>query len=403
MNIVYITKNAQFPYGNAGTNRLLSYIPGLVAAGHSVTVLCMWLLDKQNQELLDSKASCFFQGIKIKYVSGKTLWPKSGSRLILKAYLLFKAHISIILYLIKNRVKIDIVQLYVADIKFYHFCSWWCHLLKLKIVLERSELPDIIKKRDYYIKTKKGIKYIRKSEKSFGLFDAWILETQTLLDYYGKFFSYNTKCLLVPMTVEVERFTNIKEKRNNMFGYYIAYCGNMSEYDGVSILIRAYSLVRVNHPNIKLVLAGDSDNVPNLKFLAESLGVKDDVLFIGKISRDEVPSFLSNATILALASPTSDRACATMPCKVGEYLCTANPVVVTGLGEINKYLKDGESAFLSQPDSPEAFAAKIEEVFDDMSKAKEVGLNGKQVAIDNFSSEAQVKRIEDFYKELIKT
>lgn len=400
MNIVVVTKE-EFPYGSAATNRVLTYMPGIAALGHQVTILCLLLTRKENVALLDEKGECVFNGLKIKYAAGNKPWPVGKKKQLTKAFLMLKARLMAKKYLSENRNDIDIVQMYSTDIVLYERYAKCCKKLGLKYAIERSELPDIIKNKEKYDYSNKGAKYIRRSEQAFSLFDGWILETQTLVDYYCRFFAPNTKCVIVPMTVEVDRF-NIPKKDDPRFGRYIAYCGNMAEVDGVSILIKAYGLVKQKHPDVKLVLAGDSSAVPAQKQLVQSLGLKDDVVFLGRLSRDEVPQFLANATILALASPTSDRACASMPCKVGEYLCTGNPVVVTGLGEINKYLKDGESAFLSQPDSAESFAEKIVEVLADLKRAQSIGLKGKEVAIQSFGSEAQIKRIESFYKELKK-
>ena len=400
MNIVVVTKE-EFPFGSAATNRVLTYMPGIAALGHQVTIMCLFLSRKENVELLDENGECVFNDLRIKYVAGNKPWPVGKQSYLTKAFLMLKARLMSKKYLSENRNDIDIVQMYSTDIVLYERYAKWCNKLGLKYTIERSELPDIIKNKEKYDHSNKGAKYIRRSEQAFGLFDGWILETQTLVDYYCRFFAPNTKCVIVPMTVEVNRF-NIPKKFDSRFGRYIAYCGNMAEVDGVSILIKAYSLVKQKYPDVKLVLAGDSSAVPAQKQLVQSLGLKDDVVFLGRLSRDEVPQFLANATILALASPTSDRACASMPCKVGEYLCTGNPVVVTGLGEINKYLVDGESAFLSQPDSAESFAEKITEVLSDLERARSVGLKGKEVAIQKFGSDAQVKRIESFYKELKK-
>lgn len=399
MNLVVVTRE-EFPFGGAGTNRMLTYLPGIVALGHNVTVLCLFLSNKENAKLLDKNGECIYDGVRIKYVAGSKPWPIGEKKYFTKAYLAYKSRKKAYSFLKTNRNNIDIVQLYSIDIKTFERYNKICRKLGLKYIIERSELPDIVKNSDKYNATASGKRYIRRSEKSFGLFDGWILETQTLLDYYSQFFSPNVKCVIVPMTVDVERFSQAKSA-NPRFGKYIAYCGNMSEVDGISILIKAYAIVHKKYNDIKLVLAGESSDVLLQQQLAKSLGLKDDIIFLGKISRDEVPQFLTDATMLVLASPTSDRSCATMPCKVGEYLCTANPVVVTGLGEINKYLKDGESAFLSKPDSSEEFALKMEEVLENINKANEVGLRGKMVAIENFSTNAQVLRIEMFYKELI--
>ena len=397
MNIVVITKE-EFPFGGAASNRILTYMPGLVALGHNVTILCLLLSREENEQLLDENGECVYQGIKVKYVAGKKLWPIGKKKYFTKAYMLFKARMEALKFLKWN--SIDILQMYSTDISLYERYGNICRRLGIKYTIERSELPDIIKNKEQYIHSAMGQSYIKRSEKAFGLFDGWILETQTLVDYYGNFFHHNTKCVVVPMTVDVERFT-IPKQSSQRLGRYIAYCGNMAEMDGISILIKAFGLIHKKHIGVKLVLAGDSSDVPQQKKLVDSLGIKEEVVFLGRISRDEVPQFLADAEVLALASPTSDRACATMPCKVGEYLCTGNPVVVTSLGEIKKYLKDGESAYLSKPDSPEAFAHKLDEALSNTNRASIIGLKGKEVAIQNFCSEAQVARIENFYREII--
>lgn len=397
MNIVYITKKP-YPYGGASTNRILTYTPGLVAKGHTITILCLILSNKENARLLNENASCDFQGVLIRYMCGRKMWPSGRFSRFLKALILLKAYFATFSYLRANRKQIDIVQMIDVEVNFMDQVSRWCRRLGLKYVIERSELPDIVRKKDVILKTK-GEKYIRKAKRVFGQFDGWILETQTLVDYYSQFFSPQAKYVIVPMTVDVKRFAI--EKTESKYGDYIAYCGGLVEDDGISILIKAFAIVKRSFPKIKLVLAGNSNDVPSYKLLSKTLGLIDDVLFVGRVSRDDVPQLLTNAMVLALASPTSDRACATMPCKVGEYLCTSNPVVVTGLGEINKYLKDGESAFLSEPDSVEAFAEKLMLVLSDITVARAIGKKGQDVAIENFSSEAQVERIESFYKELI--
>lgn len=399
MNIVVVTRE-EFPFGGAATNRMLSYLPGIAAKGHSVVVLCLFLSQKSNGELLDDLGECDYQGIKIKYTSGNKCWPVGTKKLISKVLLYFKARLNSVYYLWKHRKIVDIVQIYSSDISLYYLFGRVCRFLGINYLIERSELPAIVKQRDKYVNSFMGRQYIRRSEKAYRLFDGWILETQNLVNYYSNFFSQKAKYVVVPMTVEVERFS-IAKQLDQCYGDYIAYCGNMAEIDGVSILIKAFSIIHKKYPTTKLLLAGDSDDVPKQKTLAESLGVENEVVFLGRLSRDEVPQFLANAKILALASPTSERASATMPCKVGEYLCTGNPVVVTGLGEINKYLKDGESAYLSAPDSAECFAQKLEECLSDSIKSNTIGQNGKKVAIQNFEASVQVQRIESFYVDFL--
>lgn len=286
-----------------------------------------------------------------------------------------------------------------AEISMYKSFANICNFLNIPYVVERSELPDYIKNKERY-NTPKGLRYTLKSENAFRSFDGWLLETQNLVDFYSSFFKKNTVLCVAPMTVEMERF-NLPKQDNPEYGRYIGYCGNMREDDGMSILIKSFAIIALKYPEVSLILAGESDDIPTYKELVSKLKLDDRVRFLGHVSRDQVPILLCNAEILVLASPTSDRACATMPCKVGEYLATGNPVVVTGLGEINKFLVDRESAYLSEPDSPEAFAKKLDEALIDTEKSRIVGERGRIVASQNFSSAMLSNDITNFYSRVI--
>ena len=211
-----------------------------------------------------------------------------------------------------------------------------------------------------------------------------------------------TGLCIVPMTVDVQRFSKVGVSSKKPYGRYIAYCGNMLEYDGISILIRAFSLIASEYTDINLVLAGHSVDVPAQKRLVEELKIKDRVFFLGKIKGEEVPGLLYGADLLVLASPKSIRASATMPCKVGEYLCTSRPVVVTGQGEILNYLTDGVDSFLAKPDSVEDFALKMIQAISDPVSSCLVGRKGRDVALREFSGEKQAEKIIRFYSSLIK-
>ena len=284
------------------------------------------------------------------------------------------------------------------DYFLWHFISRRNHY---PFVIERTELSPIYKEQSYYKATIKRRLFKKYVEKTFSYPDEWIVETRTLQEYYQQYAKPQARFHILPMTVEVERFSHINrdEKQGND---YIAYCGNMREDDGVSILIKAFHLIDEKYPKLQLKLAGWSNDTPTQKELVKQLGIEDRVVFLGKISREVIPDFLGNAKLLALASPTSLRSCATMPCKVGEYLCTGIPIVVTGLGEINNYLTDGENAYLAKPDSDVLFAQKIDEALSDLEENRNrIANNGKQVAMTYFSANSQAATLLDIFTKII--
>lgn len=403
MNIVIVFPNP-FPYGDAAANRVISYTKGMVQLGHVVTVHCLQppvrYSDKNNPNVLKPSVVGNIDGVNYVHTAGTVYWPEKGKGLIKKQWLRLKSYINSAKFLYKERRSTDIVQVYSYDTLTFYIYHWITKICGIKYLSERSELPIFIKRKDVFQKSWLGRAKTCLGERAFKFFDAWILETRTLADYYLPRAKKNVPYLLVPMTVEEERFVGLK-KEHSIYGRYIGYCGNMREDDGMSILIRAFAKIASSYPDINLVLAGYSNDVPTQKKLTESLGMSHRILFVGRLSRNDIPSFITNAEILCLASPKSARASASMPCKVGEYMCTGNPVVVTGQGEIFKYLVDGKNAYLATPDSVDAFSEKLEYVLSHPDEAKTVAKAGVETALNEFGSMSQAKRMLDFYKSLL--
>ena len=127
--------------------------------------------------------------------------------------------------------------------------------------------------------------------------------------------------------------------------------------------------------------------------LIENLGVKNSVIFTGIVSAAEIPQILKNATVLALDRPDSLQAQCGFPTKLGEYLLTENPVVVTKVGDIPLFLKDGETALLAEERNPHEFSSKLLWALEHPAEAIEIGKAGAQVAMREFNYLNETKKI----------
>jgi glycosyltransferase involved in cell wall biosynthesis len=223
-----------------------------------------------------------------------------------------------------------------------------------------------------------------------------------LIDFYKKRGFDQHKLFLVPSTVDTERFN---KQINSPLDYsYILYCGSLTILkDGVNILIESFKKISDMYPEINLVLIGKGDSVSDeimIKDLVVNLNIEKRVIFLGQLPRTEIPAYLCNAKILALARPESIVADAGFPSKLTEYLATGNPVVVTRVGEIPQYLTDYETAFLTEPGSINAFANKLDYVLNNYESAKRIGINGKELTSTIFNYNFQSKRMITFIKSL---
>lgn len=102
---------------------------------------------------------------------------------------------------------------------------------------------------------------------------------------------------------------------------------------------------------------------------------------------------------MALARPTSLQSTGGFPTKLGEYLSTGNPVVVTAVGDIPKYL-NRDNSFIVEPDNNEKFAEEIISIWRNYSEAKKIGEKGKKIVEGVFDYRVQTKRLHQFINSL---
>lgn len=202
---------------------------------------------------------------------------------------------------------------------------------------------------------------------------------------------------VVNMTVDANRFVGLEKQPQDC--RFIAYCGTASNNkDGVDRLIKAFAIVNKKHPDVKLYIMGKApsknDASGNLK-LVNDLGLNEMVVFTGVIPSEKMPQMLKNAEVLALARPDSLQARCGFPTKLGEYLLTENPVVVTKVGDIPLFLEDGVSALLVDPDDIEGFADKMIWALDHPQEAAQIGKEGAKVALKEFNYKTEAKKIVD--------
>ena len=221
-----------------------------------------------------------------------------------------------------------------------------------------------------------------------------IVISQGLKDYFIEKGVSPEKIHSVNMIVDTSRFEKLEKKSSEK---YIAYCGtDLNNKDGVDQLIRAFALFVSKHPDYRLYIIGSiplkNQKLGNLE-LVKSLGIENKVVITGIVSRDEIPQLLKNAEILALDRPDNLQAKYGFPTKLGEYLLTGNPVVVTKVGDIPLFLKDGESALLSAPNNTQDFADKLCWAIENPNKAKIIGENGRKVAEQSFNYLTETKKI----------
>lgn len=221
-----------------------------------------------------------------------------------------------------------------------------------------------------------------------------IVISQNLKQYFIEKGCQTNRVHIINMIVDSTRFEGLRKQPVEK---YIAYCGTASNNkDGVDELIKAFAFVSQRYPNYKLYIIGDTPSnkqrFGNME-LVSNLGLNDNVVFTGLVSYKEMPQILKNAEILALDRPNNVQAQYGFPTKLGEYLLTGNPVVITRVGDIPVFLKDKESALIAEPQNPQDFAEKMCWGIEHTEEATTIGQRGKLVAETSFNYLTETKKL----------
>jgi len=193
---------------------------------------------------------------------------------------------------------------------------------------------------------------------------------------------------LLNMVVEPDRYSCSCSSIDSQYKD-IVFVGSMyGDKDGVYYLLEAFLKIYKDYPNSRLILIGDNTRVLQMQRVNNILSkmpYSDRIIFTGQLDRKSVIEKINSAYCLVLARPDNIQAKYGFPTKLGEYLSTGKPVIVTSVGDIPLFLRDGENAYIAKPDNVDAFANKLNECLSDSIKASFIGKKGKELVYGEFN------------------
>lgn len=177
---------------------------------------------------------------------------------------------------------------------------------------------------------------------------------------------------IVPNIVNLERFVPAEP---GAAAPHILVARNLEKlYDNASAL-RAFALIRQQHPNARMTIAGSGPERDTLKSLARELGVADAVNFAGRVENSEMPALYRTVTI-ALNPSLADN----MPISILEALASGVPVVSTNVGGVPFLVEHDKTALLVPPGDYKAMAEACLRLLAEPELAARLGAAGRELA-----------------------
>ncbi len=172
--------------------------------------------------------------------------------------------------------------------------------------------------------------------------------------------------------------------------------GRLHPFKGQEHLIRAAGLLAADHPDLKVVLAGDGPDRKRLEALARG---RDEVVFAGNLSPAEVYALLHLATMFVLPSVILPRQQEGTPTALMEAMAAGRPVVATRTGGTPELVRDGADGLLVEERDATALAATMAVLLRDQTLARRLGESARR-RVAGRDWDVVAARILDLYRRL---
>jgi len=200
------------------------------------------------------------------------------------------------------------------------------------------------------------------------------------------------KCVVVPNAIEIQEIkinpshvAEINKKYKLSDVTVLGFVGSIFPYHGVNRLIRGVS--KLKYTDIAILVVGDGYLIPELKKLANDLGISSRVHFTGSVPKEDVYNYISAMDILTL--PNTEWYCS--PVKLFEYAVFGKTILAVNEAGVSDVMSNDEGVLFENTDDAfqEALLTSVTAVEELEIKAK----NFQQKVLEKHTWRANARRV----------
>jgi len=172
------------------------------------------------------------------------------------------------------------------------------------------------------------------------------------------------------------------EQRKNIVGFI----GRLVEQKGVLNLVHATPLVLRHRKDLKFIIGGDGPLKSRIEREIKSYNLEEDFQLLGLVPHEIIPYWLNQMRLFVLPSYTEG-----LPRVVQEAMACGTVVLATPVGGVPDLIKDGETGFIMEDNSPECITKNIIKALNHPDLGK-ITKNARYLIESEYTYEATVKR-----------
>ena len=180
------------------------------------------------------------------------------------------------------------------------------------------------------------------------------------------------------------------------FGPHMIFaCRQLFPRKGIRFLLEAGAALKPQFPDLKIVLAGDGFERPDLARLAAELGIGSDVTFLGWVPNVDLPQYYRAAAVSVIPSLEEGfgiPAAEAMGCEIA--------VVASDAGGLPEVVENGVTGLVVPRGDAQALAHAIGSLLADPQRRRRMGQAGRERALRLFDWDRSAQQFEEIYQEV---
>jgi PEP-CTERM/exosortase A-associated glycosyltransferase len=181
----------------------------------------------------------------------------------------------------------------------------------------------------------------------------------------------------------------------------IGFLGSFYAYEGLDLAIDALPLIHADIPDLKLLLVGGGPQESNLKAQADSLGLRESIVFTGRVPHDQVQRYYDLIDILVYPRHPMRLTELVTPLKPLEAMAQRRLLIASDVGGHRELIRDGSTGRLFRAGDRQAFADAVLEMFARRDEWDRFRQAGRAFVENERNWQASVARYQGVYDRLL--
>ena len=169
-------------------------------------------------------------------------------------------------------------------------------------------------------------------------------------------------------------------------------CRQLFPRKGIRFLVEAAAKLKPRFPDLQVVVAGDGFERPELIKLAETLGVRKDITFLGWVPNTDLPPYYRAAAVSVIPSLEEG-----FGIPAAEAMGCETPVVASDAGGLPEVVEHNVTGLIVPRGDSTALAEAIGSLLADPARSAAMGRAGRERALRLFDWDRTAEQFEQIY------